>query len=148
MLAFSKVSLRSSSLLVKSLTDLFLRLCLEAVGFNVEDELVFASELVEDNPKNYQIWYHLRWIADRLESHERIIQVCDREIEEDSKNYHTWSLRQWVVEKWGLWESELEYSDRIIQEDFRNNSAWNERAFVVSKQPSIRTTQEELEYVI
>lgn len=110
------------------------------------DELEFIEELVDDNPKNYQIWYHLRWLASKSDSPDRVLEICTLQLEDDAKNYHTWAVRQWVTKKWSLWEQELAYSDKLIQEDFRNNSAWNERAFVVSTKPDIRSIQDEIEY--
>lgn len=116
--------------------------------FDYNEELKYTRELIEQNPKNYQLWYHLRWLGEKEKTPNNILDILNDELESDSKNYHAWSVRQWVVKNWNLWKEELEYCDKLIQEDLRNNSAWNQRAYVISNDPSLRTIEEEIEYAI
>ena len=44
----------------------FRRLCLDATGADLKQELAFADDVGGENPKNYQIWYHRRLICERL----------------------------------------------------------------------------------
>lgn len=47
----------------------------------------------EENPKNYQIWYHRRAIVERLGSGHRELDFCSRVFSVDAKNYHAWAHR-------------------------------------------------------
>jgi len=113
----------------------FRRRCLQAIGSDGSDyraELEYVSAIAGDNPKNYQIWYHRRVIAEQLEgSSEGELAYTAGVLAEDSKNYHAWSHRQWVVRHCGCWEEEMLFVESMLKEDVRNNSAWNQRWFVV-----------------
>lgn len=125
------------------------RLCIEALeDFDFGEEFKYTKKMVSKNPKNYQLWYHLRWLGEKEETPNRVLDIIDEELDSDSKNYHAWSVRQWVIKHWKLWKEELEYTEKLLQEDFRNNSAWNERAYVITNDPSLRTIEEEIEYAI
>ena len=113
----------------------FRRRCLQAIGSDgsvYRAELEYVSGIAGDNPKNYQIWYHRRVIAEQLEgSSEGELAYTAGVLAEDSKNYHAWSHRQWVVRHCGCWEEEMLFVESMLKEDVRNNSAWNQRWFVV-----------------
>ena len=47
----------------------------------------------EENPKNYQIWYHRRVIVERLGDSSRELNFTKEVFKEDAKNYHAWSHR-------------------------------------------------------
>lgn len=98
-------------------------------------ELNFVDQFSDDNPKNYQIWYHRRAIVDTMNNASREISFCDRVLMADAKNYHCWAHRQYIVKKYCLWDGELERTDILIKEDIRNNSAWNHRWFVLVQGP-------------
>ena len=83
----------------------------------------------EENPKNYQIWYHRRAIVELLADASREIKFCNKVFKIDAKNYHAWAHRQFIVKTYNLWEGEIEYTDSKIEEDLRNNSAWNHRLY-------------------
>ena len=109
----------------------FRRRCLEALGADLRRELEFISAMAEDNPKNYQIWYHRHAIVERLGDPSAELAFVAQILAEDSKNYHAWSHRQWVTKAHGLWSCELDFVAQMLDHDLRNNSAWNHRWFVV-----------------
>uniref|UniRef100_A0A0A9CSQ3 Protein farnesyltransferase/geranylgeranyltransferase type-1 subunit alpha n=1 Tax=Arundo donax TaxID=35708 RepID=A0A0A9CSQ3_ARUDO len=97
----------------------------------------FVDKIAQYNPKNYQIWHHKRWLAEKLgpdianKEHEFTMKV----LAIDAKNYHAWSHRQWVLQALGGWEGELQYCNQLLEEDVFNNSAWNQRYFVITRSP-------------
>ncbi|TVU08959.1 hypothetical protein EJB05_42387 [Eragrostis curvula] len=115
----------------------FRRLILEALDSDLLEELDFVNEIAERNPKNYQIWHHKRWLAEKLgpdianNEHEFTTKI----LAIDAKNYHAWSHRQWVLQALGGWEGELQYCNQLLQEDIFNNSAWNQRYLVITRSP-------------
>jgi protein farnesyltransferase/geranylgeranyltransferase type-1 subunit alpha len=103
-------------------------LVLEALRSNLEEELDFIESVAENNFKNYQIWHHRRWVAQKLG-----VGAVSGELEfteivllDDAKNYHAWSHRQWVLQELGGWEGELDFCSRLLEKDVYNNSAWNQ----------------------
>jgi len=115
-----------------------------------DTEVTFSTELIEDNPKNYQVWHHRKvlvsWAAgydEVTKKHsigdpkdvdflgKRELQLTAALLRKDAKNYHAWQHRQWVVSVFGGYNDELEYTTGLINSDVRNNSAWNHRFFVV-----------------
>ncbi|KAK4406638.1 protein farnesyltransferase/geranylgeranyltransferase type-1 subunit alpha, partial [Sesamum angolense] len=115
----------------------FRRLILDALNVDLHEELHFVDQITKDNSKNYQIWHHRRWVAEKLGT-----QIASKELEftreifsQDAKNYHAWSHRQWVLQALGGWENELAYCDELLEDDIFNNSAWNQRYFVVTRSP-------------
>ncbi|KAL2529658.1 Protein farnesyltransferase/geranylgeranyltransferase type-1 subunit alpha [Forsythia ovata] len=115
----------------------FRRLILDTLCVDLHEELDFVGLLARDNTKNYQIWHHRRWVAEKLGTNatSNELQFTEEIFSEDAKNYHAWSHRQWVLQALGGWEDELAYCDKLLQEDIFNNSAWNQRYFVVTKSP-------------
>jgi protein farnesyltransferase/geranylgeranyltransferase type-1 subunit alpha len=59
----------------------------------LNSELDYLEEFAEDNPKNYQIWYHRRSIVEKMGHVEREIAFCNKIFEIDAKNYHCWAHR-------------------------------------------------------
>ncbi|OZC10022.1 hypothetical protein X798_02868 [Onchocerca flexuosa] len=111
------------------------RALLKELNKDLNKEFDFISEVIEENPKNYQV----EWTNDVS----RELDFTARMIEDESKNYHSWQHRQWVVEKFKLFsQQELDYSAGLLIEDLRNNSAWNYRYFILQgldtlKDPSV-----------
>jgi protein farnesyltransferase/geranylgeranyltransferase type-1 subunit alpha len=74
----------------------FRRLILEALDYDLLQEMNFVEKIAECNPKNYQIWHHKRWLAEKLgpdvanKEHEFTMKILAL----DAKNYHAWSHRQ------------------------------------------------------
>ncbi len=69
------------------------RSCLLALNADLALELDYLDSYAEDNPKNYQIWYHRRVIVERSNNPTRELKFTAKVLEEDSKNYHAWSHR-------------------------------------------------------
>jgi len=44
----------------------FRRLILEVLDSDLHDELGFIKNIAKSNSKNYQIWHHRRWVAEKL----------------------------------------------------------------------------------
>ena len=130
----------------------FRRLVLLDLNYDLNKELEYVTKIGDDNPKNYQIWYHRKWVVERVKNFENELTFTATQIEDDSKNYHAWAHRQWVVETNNLWEQEYEYIDTLLKADLRNNSAWNQRYFVITKNnKETKTTeliQKEIQYSI
>eukprot|EP01039_Chlorochromonas_danica_P006942 gene6943-7682_t len=129
----------------------FRRNCIRELKCDLEAELDFMDSFAEENPKNYQIWYHRRAIVEMLGNASRELAFCQDVFEVDAKNYHAWAHRQWVLLTYGLWEGELDFVEKCIEEDIRNNSAWNHRWFVVHQGPEGVTPailERELNYAV
>jgi protein farnesyltransferase/geranylgeranyltransferase type-1 subunit alpha len=60
---------------------------------DLNQELNFMDTFAEENPKNYQIWYHRRLIVERSGDPSRELDFTKAVFEVDSKNYHAWSHR-------------------------------------------------------
>ncbi|KAJ0036091.1 hypothetical protein Pint_25738 [Pistacia integerrima] len=115
----------------------FRRQILEALDANLPEELDFVGCIAKDNSKNYQIWHHRRWVAQKLgtSATSKELDFTRKILSLDAKNYHAWSHRQWVLQALGGWEDELDYCQQLLEEDIYNNSAWNQRYFVITRSP-------------
>lgn len=102
---------------------------------NLDQELNYIDDFADENPKNYQIWFHRRAIAEKVGKPLREIEFCNKVLVVDAKNYHAWAHRQWVLKTYNCWDGELEHVTSLIEDDMRNNSAWNQRWFVVHSGP-------------
>ena len=112
-----------------------------ALGVDLAEELRYAGTMARANPKNYQVWNHMRLCSQAMkasgddaretlawelnETHTRIALMMD------AKNIHAWTQRAWAVRTFGRWTDEMEFTERMIDDDVRNNSAWNQRFFCV-----------------
>ena len=105
----------------------FRREALVALRRDLMEELDFVDAFAGGNPKNYQIWYHRRALAQLIgpAAVEREKDFTELVFDEDAKNYHAWAHRQHIVSAFSAWEGELEIAERFISADIRNNSAWN-----------------------
>uniref|UniRef100_UPI00358FC737 protein farnesyltransferase/geranylgeranyltransferase type-1 subunit alpha n=1 Tax=Myxine glutinosa TaxID=7769 RepID=UPI00358FC737 len=99
---------------------------------DLREELLFVQEMIEDQPKNYQVWHHRKLLVESMNDPSEELAFCAEILKQDAKNYHAWQHRQWVLQEFDLWDDELEYVESLLQDDLRNNSAWNERHFVIS----------------
>jgi len=123
----------------------FRRFILDTLHSDLKAELELVSKIGDDNPKNYQIWYHRKWCVEKIADFSKEMEYTANQIKDDSKNYHAWAYRQWVIETQGLWDQELEYIESVLKEDIRNNSAWNQRYFVISRNNTQKLTKEIIE---
>lgn len=99
---------------------------------DINQEMIFCRSVIEENPKNYQVWHHLKLLVEMSGNYAEELQFTDVMLRDDSKNYHAWQHRQWVVKMYGLWSNELSYSEELLVDDIHNNSAWNYRYFVIN----------------
>ncbi|CAE7552885.1 Fnta, partial [Symbiodinium microadriaticum] len=101
-----------------------------SLNYDLNIEMDYMDTFAEENPKNYQIWFHRRVVVERLGDSSRELPFTASVFLVDAKNYHAWSHRQWVLTAFSLWEeNELEFVDAMLEMDIRNNSAWNYRWF-------------------
>jgi len=109
----------------------FRRLLLESLKSDLKIELQYCTEMAKDHQKNYQVWFHRKWLVEKLQDPNGELEFTAHILHEDAKNYHAWSHRQWCIKTFKLWDNELEYVEGLIALDVRNNSAWNQRYFVI-----------------
>ncbi|KAI6187341.1 hypothetical protein M3Y98_00232800 [Aphelenchoides besseyi] len=110
----------------------FRRNILKALNKNLDAEFKFSSEMISENPKNYQIWHHRRMLVDWTKDPSRELTFTASVLVSDPKNYHAWQHRQFIVEKYNLFtDDEISYSTLLLSGDIRNNSVWNYRYFIV-----------------
>jgi protein farnesyltransferase/geranylgeranyltransferase type-1 subunit alpha len=69
------------------------RECLRHLNSDLREELLFMDSFAEENPKNYQIWYHRRAIVEQLGEAGNELAFCSKVFETDAKNYHAWAHR-------------------------------------------------------
>ena len=85
---------------MKRCTILFLRQyrrqCLRYLGADLLEEIRFMDTFAQENPKNYQIWFHRRVMVEELGDPGRELAFCSEVFEKDAKNYHAWAHR-WEV---------------------------------------------------
>lgn len=112
------------------------RKCLEDIDCAKwsDSEIAFANDWAIKSPKNYQVWFHRRWLVEQLKSSvpamlSSELQYLDKVFDEDSKNYNAWSHRLFVTTLFGTAasEEELQFTDVMLVKDIRNNSAWSYR---------------------
>ena len=63
---------------------------------DLRKELEYIDLFADDNPKNYQIWYHRRAVTEKLGDPTNELEFCTRVFEVDSKNYHAWAYRLYI----------------------------------------------------
>jgi protein farnesyltransferase/geranylgeranyltransferase type-1 subunit alpha len=105
------------------------------------DECDFVDDWCCRNPKNYQIWFHRRWLVTELHSRQLTDDLLSSELESidvlielEPKHYNAWSHRLFLLTLFPhIVRSELEFSSKFISLDVRNNSAWSYRREVVSR---------------
>lgn len=111
----------------------FRRRILKKLDHHLRSELSYVEKVIENDPKNYQVWHHRKTIVEWLRDGSQEKQLTASVLSIDNKNYHAWQHRQWVIKEFGLWEGELEFTESQVAMDVRNNSAWNHRYFVVKE---------------
>ena len=108
-------------------------------------EFAYAAAMALENPKNYQVWNHMRLVSAVLgkASADRNLTATKEALELDAKNIHAWTHRGWVAKSFGLQDAERRFTEAMITRDVRNNSAWNQR-FVVTFSENDEVTNEAL----
>ena len=67
--------------------------CLRSINSDLSEEFLFMDAFAEDNPKNYQIWFHRRAIVEMSNDFSKELDFCAKVFEVDAKNYHAWAHR-------------------------------------------------------
>ena len=95
----------------------------------VDLELAYATNMALENPKNYQVWNHMRLVSQALGETcvARNLHATARALALDAKNIHAWTHRAWIAKTFGGFEAEKTFAAAAIDADPRNNSAWNQR---------------------
>jgi hypothetical protein len=112
-------------------------------------EFAYAAAMALENPKNYQVWNHMRLVSAVLgkASADRNLTATKEALELDAKNIHAWTHRGWVAKSFGLQKEERRFTEAMIDRDVRNNSAWNQR-FVVTFSENDQVTNEALKRTV
>lgn len=112
-------------------------------------EFAYAAAMALENPKNYQVWNHMRLVSAVLgkASAERNLTATKEALDLDAKNIHAWTHRGWVAKSFGLQDAERHFTEAMIKRDVRNNSAWNQR-FVVTFSENDQVTNEALKRTV
>lgn len=122
-----------------------------------ETHLCFLDGWCKRNPKNYQVWFHRRWLVDRMyecnpNTRDELLQnelaaVADH-LSLESKNCNAWSHRLFLANRFALLQcdSEIVFTSKHIDLDVRNNSAWSYRRHMVGGRISLFDS--ELEYCL
>nr|CAG4645629.1 EOG090X08PK [Lynceus sp. MCZ IZ 141354] len=121
---------------------------LKELHSDLRAELTFIREIIEENPKNYQVWHHRRVIVDCLQDPSHELRFTEIILSQDAKNYHAWQHRQWVLSTFKILDDELDYIERLLAEDVRNNSAWNQRFFVINLGNIADVADREIAYAV
>ncbi|EKU20394.1 farnesyl-protein transferase alpha-subunit [Nannochloropsis gaditana CCMP526] len=92
----------------------------EAVEELYDAELAFALRISDENPKNYQVWFHRQTIIAETEDPAGELEISTRALRKDAKNYHVWAYRQWLLKTFQAgWEEEMAFVDTLLKEDRR-----------------------------
>ena len=123
---------------------------LKALEGNLKTELRYCREMIEEHPKNYQVWQHRRVLVEWLQDPSQELRITEIVLAMDQKNYHAWQHRQWVLLTFNLFDQEFLFINRLLEEDVRNNSAWNQRFYVVNQTTgwSPEVVRREVEYTL
>jgi geranylgeranyl transferase type-2 subunit alpha len=106
----------------------------------LDNELGLGERLLQRHPKSYWIWFHRRWVLQRLATvlnaeqmcryWQRELDLCARFLNADKRNFHCWNYRRWAADVGGVHsiDDELAFTSAKIEQDFSNYSAWQHRA--------------------
>ena len=83
----------NTSLLPAPVDRQYRRETLTSLNYDLTKELDFLDSFAEENPKNYQIWFHRRSVVEKLNDPSREFSFTARVFLVDAKNYHAWSHR-------------------------------------------------------
>ncbi|TNN05537.1 Protein farnesyltransferase/geranylgeranyltransferase type-1 subunit alpha [Schistosoma japonicum] len=138
------------------------RRIIEEISPDLNDELRFVDELIEEYSKNYQLWHHRQWVVEKLSNQNKndsafiiqlgsnVLDFVGSVISDDPKNYHAWQHRRWTVTFFKVpIEKELAFTEQMLVNDVHNNSAWNHRYYIVmcDEGLSSATLQREIDFV-
>ncbi|MEQ2168648.1 hypothetical protein GOODEAATRI_016983, partial [Goodea atripinnis] len=93
------------------------RVLLQALSKDLREEMKYITNIIEDQPKNYQVWHHRRMVVEWLNDPSEELEFIADILSQDAKNYHAWQHRQWVIQEYKLWDNELEFVENLLAED-------------------------------
>jgi len=107
------------------------------------------------NPKNYQVWFHRRWLTEQIHMRklmnsealfERETETLNTLIQSEPKHYNAWSHKLFLSKLFKVYESnlghEISFTQKFIESDVRNNSAWSYRRHCFSLSTSVEWDSE------
>eukprot|EP01026_Neomeris_dumetosa_P057530 TRINITY_DN5299_c1_g1_i1.p1 TRINITY_DN5299_c1_g1~~TRINITY_DN5299_c1_g1_i1.p1 ORF type:complete len:339 (-),score=47.88 TRINITY_DN5299_c1_g1_i1:114-1130(-) len=116
--------------------------CLMALDDSLESEWDFCQQVLDESPKNYQLFNHRRKCFEFLfakgdaEVARKELEFAGVAIQRDAKNYHAWSHRWHILhvsQDQELVEQELKFTEKRLYDDPFNNSAWNQRFSILNQ---------------
>ena len=57
----------------------------------------YCRAVIEEHPKNYQVWQHRRALVEALNDGTKELRLTEMILSQDAKNYHAWQHRQWAI---------------------------------------------------
>uniref|UniRef100_A0AC35GAM8 Uncharacterized protein n=1 Tax=Panagrolaimus sp. PS1159 TaxID=55785 RepID=A0AC35GAM8_9BILA len=107
---------------------------LRKLNKDLNEELDFIEESIQDNLKNYQVWHHRREIVTWIGEKKIDMEFINSILKDDPKNYHAWQHRVFLVRHFDVsLDSELRSTSEFISSDVFNNSAWTYRYFIIAE---------------
>eukprot|EP01025_Chloroclados_australasicus_P065505 TRINITY_DN8925_c0_g4_i2.p1 TRINITY_DN8925_c0_g4~~TRINITY_DN8925_c0_g4_i2.p1 ORF type:complete len:269 (+),score=18.22 TRINITY_DN8925_c0_g4_i2:307-1113(+) len=131
--------------------------CLMALNDSLDGEWELCLQVLDQSPKNYQLFNHRRKCFDYLfkpgntQVARRELEFAETAIDRDSKNYHAWSHRWYVLKVSNddhLLRQEISYIEDRLRDDPFNNSAWNHRFAIFQNFQYITDVSQEVKYAI
>jgi len=129
---------------IESLPDLS-KILLDEIDFtgmyaSFDLVLSHSDDWCHKNPKNYQVWFHRRWLVEQIyrrllmdteELYAKETSRISELIESEPKHLNAWSHRLFLANLFKVFESnaelELAFAEKFIEKDVRNNTAWSYR---------------------
>ena len=124
----------------------------------LEFEMEFTADWIQSSPKNYQVWYHRRWLIDNhcrdnIESEQLFLSSI---LELDAKNYNCFSHRVFLFDLSTKLDCDLEtlvsaeiaFTTTLIDKDIRNNSAWSYRRHAWKQGMSYDIVADEIRFTL
>ena len=102
------------------------------INFNPKEELNFTNNLILNNCKTYQAWYHRLWVYEKFEIIPENFNCIIPIIESYSVNFHAWNHLRKISVFFKKYEEGLRISKIFLLLDSTNNSAWNLRSSLIS----------------
>ncbi|GAA5969469.1 hypothetical protein JCM11641_008124 [Rhodosporidiobolus odoratus] len=116
----------------------------------LESDLQLCNISLKQNPKNYSVWEHRKWVLETMPDADWGIEMkmVELYLEKDGRNFHSWDYRRYLVSSilalapsadrtkplpHPTTESELAYTTRKISANFSNFSAWHYRTKLLGK---------------